>query len=184
MTATDGQLTWRPLAADDLPLLQRWLREPLVARWWNHDTSDEAIERDFGPSIRGEEPGEDLVVSLNGTPVGLVQRSKIAAYPAELEEFEHVMEVPDGAVELDYLIGEAELRGTGLGPRVIAALVADTWAKHADVPTILICVVAGNRASWRAAEKAGLTRIAEAEMEPDNPIDQPLHYVYRVDRPS
>jgi aminoglycoside 6'-N-acetyltransferase len=36
--------------ASDLPMLARWLAEPQVARWWNHDCSLEGVERDFGPS--------------------------------------------------------------------------------------------------------------------------------------
>jgi hypothetical protein len=39
-------------------------------------------------------------------------------------------------------------------------------------------------ASWRALEKAGLKRVAEGPMSPDNPIDDALHYIYRVDRPG
>ncbi|MET7498778.1 hypothetical protein [Streptomyces microflavus] len=39
-----------------------------------------------------------------------------------------------------------------------------------------------NRASWRALEKAGLLRVAEGEMEPDNPVDDRAHYLYRIDR--
>jgi aminoglycoside 6'-N-acetyltransferase len=177
-----GALSWRPLTADDLPLLGRWLAEPRVARWWNHDSSPEGVERDFGPSVRGEEPGEDLVVSLDRRPVGLVQRAVIGDYPEDLAELSAVAEVPDGAVELDYLIGEPALRGRGLGSRMIAALVADTWRTRPDVPAIVIPVVAANTASWRALEKAGLRRVAEGELEPDNPIDDPLHVIYRIDR--
>jgi aminoglycoside 6'-N-acetyltransferase len=176
-------LSWRPLAAADLPLLGRWLADPAVRRWWNHDPSPEGVARDFGASVRGEEPGEDLVVLLDGRPVGLLQRSRISAYDEELEEFAALVEVPDGAVELDYLIGEPELRGRGLGSRLIAAAVADTWATMPDVPAVLVAVVAANAASWRAVEKAGLRRIAEGPMEPDDPVDDPLHYVYRADRP-
>jgi len=40
-----GVLTWRPLTAADLPLLAERLREPQVARWWNHEHSAEAVER-------------------------------------------------------------------------------------------------------------------------------------------
>lgn len=94
-------MTWRPLVSADLPLLADWLREPQVARWWNHESSAEAIERDFGPSVRGEEPGEDLVVSLEGRPVGLVQRSVIRDYPEDFLEFDAIVDVPEGAVELD-----------------------------------------------------------------------------------
>ena len=181
---SDLSLSWRRLASDDLPLLAGWLAQPRVLRWWCHDPSPEAVERDFGPSVRGEEPGEDLVVSLDGRPFGLVQRTLISAYPEDHAEFAAVVPVPEGAVQLDYLIGEPELCGRGLGPQMIAALVEDTWRAYPEAPAVLVAVVAANRASWRALQKAGLRRVAEADMTPDNPVDDPLHYVYRVDRPG
>ena len=165
-------------------MLAEWLREPQVARWWNHDTTPEAIERDFGPSVRGEEAGEDLVVSVDGHPIGLVQRSVISDYPEDLAEFAAIVDVPDGAIELDYLIGDATQRGRGLGARMIAAAVENTWTDHPNAPAVFAAVVAANIASWRALEKAGMRRIAEGPMSPDNPVDDPLHYVYRVDRPG
>jgi aminoglycoside 6'-N-acetyltransferase len=176
-------LTWRRLTAADLPLLVEWLREPQVVRWWNHDTTEDAVERDFGASVRGEEPGEDLIVSLDGRPVGLLQRAVIRDYPEDLADFAAIVDVPDGAVELDYLVGDAALRGQGLGARMIAAAVENTWSTYPAAPAVLVAVVAANTASWRALEKAGLQRIAEGAMPPDNPVDDPLHYVYRVDRP-
>jgi aminoglycoside 6'-N-acetyltransferase len=183
LSVIEPRLTWRRLTGQDLALLAQWLREPQVARWWNHDASLEAIERDFGPSVRGEEPGEDLVISLDGAPFGLVQRSVIADYPAELAEFAALVDVPDGAVELDYLIGEPSLRGHGLGARMIAALVDDTWRTYPSAPCVVVAVVAANTPSWRALQKAAFTRIGAGPMSPDNPVDDPLHYVYRVDRP-
>jgi aminoglycoside 6'-N-acetyltransferase len=140
-----GNLTWRPLTAADLAMLAGWLAEPGVARWWNHESSPAAVERDFGPSVRGEEPG---------------------------------------AVEIDYLIADPGLRGRGLGTRLITMAVARTWADHPAASAVLVAVVAGNVASWRALEKAGLERVAEGDLTPDNPVDPPLHYVYRADRPS
>lgn len=183
MEAVDGVLTWRPLTAADLPLLAAWLAEPQVARWWCHEHSLDAVERDFGASVRGEEPGEDLVVSLDGRPVGLVQRARIGDYPQDLADFTRLVDVPEGAVELDYLVAEASLRGRGLGSRMIAAVVESTWSDHPDAPAVLVAVVAANTASWRALEKAGLRRVGEGALEPDNPVDDPHHYVYRVDRP-
>ena len=181
---SDGFLSWRPLIAGDLPMLAEWLREPQVARWWNHETTLEAVERDFGASTRGEEPGEDLLVLLDGRPIGLLQRSAICDYPQDLTEFSAVIEVPVGAVELDYLIADPALRGRGLGSRMIAAAVEDTWNSYSDAPAVLVAVVAANVASWRALEKAGLKRVAEGPMSPDNPIDDALHYIYRADRPG
>jgi aminoglycoside 6'-N-acetyltransferase len=93
------------------------VREKQVLRWWHHDTGPEAIQRDFGASVRGEEPGEDLILSLDGRPIGLLQRSVIANYPEDLAEFGAFVDVPDGAVELGDLIADAALRGRGLGTR-------------------------------------------------------------------
>ncbi len=177
-------LSWRPLAAADLPLLARWLAQPQVARWWAHDASPAAVERDFGPSVRGEEPGEDLVVLLDGRPVGLLQRARISDHPEDLAEFSAVVEVPPGAVEIDYLLADDAPRGHGVGTRLIATALERTWRDHPDAPAVLVAVVAGNVASWRALEKAGLRRVAEGDMTPDDPRDGPLHYVYRADRPS
>lgn len=177
-------LTWRPLVAADLTMLAMWLAEPQVARWWNHETSAAAVSSDFGASLRGEEPGEDLVVLLGASPVGLLQRSRISDYPDYLEEFTQLVAVPEGAVTLDYLICDGALRGRGLGTRLVARAVHETWTDYPDAPCVLLAVVAANVASWRALEKAGLRRVAQGPMTPDNPVDEPLHYVYRVDRPA
>ncbi len=179
-----AELSWRRLSGADLPRLAQWLAEPGVARWWQHEFTAEAVERDFGPGVRGEEPGEDLVVLLDGRPVGLVQRSALRDYPEELAELTALVDVPDGAVQLDYLIGEPDLRGRGLGSRLIREVVASTWRACPSATAVLVAVVAANPASWRAVEKAGLRRVAEGPMTPDNPVDDPLHYVYRLDRPT
>ncbi len=184
VVAEAGSLSWRPLTADDLPGLAGWLAEPGVARWWHHDPTPASVERDFGPSVRGEEPGEDLVVLLDGRPVGLLQRSRIRDYPEDLAGFGAVTEVPPGAVELDYLIGEPTLWGRGIGSRLIAAIVQDTWTAYPDASAVMVAVVAANIASWRAVERAGLTRVADGDMTPDNPVDDPRHYIYRIDRPT
>lgn len=176
-------IAMRPLTPADFPLLGRWLASPHVARWWNHETSPEAVERDFGPASRGEEPAEDLLVSVDGEPVGLLQRCRLRDHPEYLAELEPVVEVPQGAVSIDYLLGDPARVGQGLGPRIIAAAVADSWRRYPESPAVIVPVVAANRASWRALEKAGATRIASGEMEPDNPIDDRLHHVYRFDRP-
>ncbi|TPW11645.1 MAG: GCN5-related N-acetyltransferase [Acidimicrobiaceae bacterium] len=43
-------ITFRRVIRADFPLLAGWLAEPHVARWWNHEFTTEAVERDFGQS--------------------------------------------------------------------------------------------------------------------------------------
>lgn len=178
------QITWRPVVERDFPLLADWLSRPHVHRYWHHDFSPEGVARDFGPGTRGEEAGEDLLVSVDGVPAALVQRSRIADYAEDFEELSAIVEVPPDAVTIDYLIADLANTGRGLGTAIIRAVVADTWRSYSAAPAIIVPVVAGNIGSWRALEKAGFHRIGEGDMEPDNPIDPPLHVVSRIDRPA
>lgn len=177
-------IVWRRAAEADFPLLREWLEHDYVARWWHHETSAEAVARDFGPSARGEEPSEDWLALRGGHPFGLVQRCRVADYPEYAGDLAGIVAVPAGAAMLDYLIGDPAAVGRGLGPAMIAAMAAKTWRDWADATAIVVPVVAANRRSWRALEKAGFTRVGEGDLEPDNPIDEPLHYVYRLDRLS
>lgn len=171
------------MTVDDFPLLGAWLAQPYVARWWNHETSPEALERDFGPTVRGEEPNEDLLALLDGRPFGLAQRCRISDYAEYVEPLRTILPVPDDAMSIDYLVGDPGMIGRGWGTRMIRSLVADTWAAHPAASCIIVPVAAANTASWRTLESAGLVRVAEGEMEPDNPIDGPPHVVHRIDRP-
>ncbi len=175
---------FRPVTRADFALLGRWLEQPHVARWWDHETTPEALERDFGGTADGTEPGEDLLALADGAPVGLVQRSRLADFAEYRDEFAALTDVPDGAATIDYLVGDAGSIGRGLGTAMIHAVVADTWRTRPEVPALLVAVVAANPRSWRALERAGFRRVAEGPMEPDNPVDDPLHYVYRLDRPA
>jgi aminoglycoside 6'-N-acetyltransferase len=181
-------ITLRPVTEDDFPLLARWLAEPHVHRWWFHDLGEEAVRRDFGPVARGEEPAEDLLALVDGQPVGLVQRCRWQDYPDDLEELATGsagrIDVPPGALSVDYLLGSPDVIGRGLGPRVIRAACEEAWATYADAPAVIVPVAAENRRSWRALEKAGFRRVGEADLEPDNPVDDRRHVVYRLDRPE
>lgn len=177
-------IRWRPVVKADFPLLSDWLSRPHVHRYWHHDFTADGVARDFGPGTRGEEAGEDLLVSVDGVPAALVQRSRIEDYAEDFSELSAIVDVPAGAVTIDYFVADSARMGRGLGTAIIRAIVADTWSKYPDCPAIIVPVVAGNTASWRALEKAGFQRIGEGDMEPENPLDAPLHFVSRIDRPG
>src|SRR5918997_3049805 len=176
-------IAFEPLQRSHFGLVARWLAEPLVARWWNHETSAAAIERDFGPSVDGHDATEVFVAAVADGPFGLIQRYPIDAYAEYVEELSTVCTVPAGALSVDYLIGEPDLRGRGLGATLIAAFVDQSWPLYPHADDVIVPVSAGNRASWRALERAGFRRVAEGDLRPDNPRDPPKHYVYRLPRP-
>jgi len=176
-------VTFRSLRRKDFPMLARWLAEPVVARWWNHERSPEAVERDFGPSVDGDDATELFLACADDQPFGLIQRYSIDAYPEYVEELTPVCPVPPGALSVDYLIGEPQMRGQGLGAAMVTTLVAESWACCPQADDVIVPVSAGNHASWRTLERAGFQRIAAGDLEPDNPCDPRDHCVYRIERP-
>jgi aminoglycoside 6'-N-acetyltransferase len=173
-----------PLRLDELEMLGRWLSEPLVARWWNHQTSRAALERDFGPAVAGRASTRVLIAEWEGQPFGLIQSYPVSDHPGYLAELAALCEVPAGAVSIDYLIGSQEFRGQGLGTRMIASGVTRAWTEHPGACDVIVPVHVHNRASWRSLERAGFDRIARGRLTPDNPGDSPDHYVYRFRRPA
>ncbi|HKJ54698.1 MAG TPA: GNAT family N-acetyltransferase [Nitriliruptoraceae bacterium] len=174
--------TFRRVTRADFDLLASWLSQPAVARWWVHEWTPEAIERDFGPTVDGREPNQDWLGLYEGVPLGLVQRSLVSDYEENERDFRMLGGVPDGAVTLDYLLGER--RGEGLGPQMVSAMVDRTWGDCPDCPAVVVSVVAANVASWRALEKVGFRRAGAGDLEPDNPKDDPMHHLLRLDRPN
>lgn len=180
----DSPIHLRPLRRTEFELLGRWLAEPLVAKWWNHDTNAAAVERDYGPAVDGREPASVLIAEIETRPFGLIQHYPIAAYPDYLGELAAVCRVPEGAVSIDYLIGSADHRGWGLGTRMIATCVKRIWTECSEVVAVIVPVHVENRASWRALERAGFSRAAQGQLKPDNPGHSRDHYVYRLDPPA
>lgn len=175
-------ITFRRATRADFPMMARWLAEPHVARWWNHECTAEAVERDFGASADGTEPSEDHIVRLDRRPIGLIQYSRYADYPEYLDKLSGVVDVPVQAVSIDYLIGDPTLIGRGIGMAMITAFVDHIWNVNADTSCVIVPVCSANVASWRALRSAGFRLIAQGPLEPDNPIDDPSHEILRIDR--
>jgi aminoglycoside 6'-N-acetyltransferase len=179
-----SDLSFRRLTRADFGPLAAFLAEPHVARWWNHDVDDEALERDFGASADGAEPSEDWLVLLDDRPVGLIQYSKYDDYPDYRTELAPIVDVPPGATSIDYLLGDPQLIGQGIGTRMIREFVDRIWTLEPPVPCIIVPVHSANAASWRALLAAGFHLVARGELDPDNPIDDRGHEILRIDRPG
>lgn len=145
-----GIIMFRRTERADLPLLARWLAEPHLARWWNHEFTAEAVERDFGASVNGDEPSEDHLVLLNDKPIGLIQYCRYADYPEYLDDLRPLLDMPDEAVSIDYLIGEPTLTGRGIGTAMLVVFVKHVWQVNPTTTCIIVPVCAANEASWRA----------------------------------
>ncbi|WP_240498329.1 GNAT family N-acetyltransferase [Williamsia sp. 1135] len=182
--AEADEMQFRRTTREDLPLIQTWLQNLHVARFWFHDTSDEAIERDFAGSFDGTEASEDFIVIHEPDPIGFIQRYRFSDYPDDQVEMETLVEVPEGTLSIDYFIGETRFTGHGLGTAMIKEMVDKCWDDYPSSTTVIVPVAVANPASWRALLAAGFTQIATGYLQPDNPVDDGQHHVFRIDRPS
>ena len=171
----------RLLGRDDLPLLFDWLRRPHVAEWWRDVPADlSVVEADYGKCIDGDDPTELFVVLLEGRPVGMIQRYLIAEEPEWLPAFDGILDVSNAA-GIDYLIGELDAVGIGVGSSMISTFVPMTFAAR-PVDSIVVTVQQDNIASWRILEKSGFVRIWSGELDSPDPSDEGPEHVYVLSR--
>lgn len=164
-------------------MLGEWLAAPHVREWWDHDPSVDALEGDFGDAVDGAEPGEDWIAELGGRPIGLVQYSRFSDYPDYTLEMAPVYPVGDGVASIDYLVGEQDMIGRGVGSAMISAFVEFVWTNDPSTNSLVVPVNSANERSWRALLRSGFRVVARGELDPDNPIHDRWHEVLRIDRP-
>ena len=134
---------FRPVTADDLPMLERWLNAPHVRRWWGEPAKEVAgIEDDF------DDPAmESFIVFHAGMPFAYLQSYRIAA-----DDFSFG-DRPERTVGIDQFIGPADMVGIGHGPAMIDAFAARVF--NEGVERIVLDPHPDNAHAIRAYEKAG-----------------------------
>jgi aminoglycoside 6'-N-acetyltransferase len=172
---------FRRLGRGDFGLLARWFSCPHVEPWWKEPYDAASIEKRYGPSVDGSDPTELFIVEIGGSPIGFMQRYSIDDNPAWKASLSHTGD-HDGAVGIDYLIGEEGLIAKGLGPQLIGAFVAAAWQRYPEAPEVVVTVQQANRRSWRALEKAGFERTWSGTLESEDPSDAGLNFVYVLRR--
>jgi aminoglycoside 6'-N-acetyltransferase len=177
-------VAFRPLADTDLARLAGWIGREHVQRWWPDPFTIEAVEADYLPAIRGEEPTEVFVIVWDGRDIGIIQRYRVADYPewdAAMAPSERAF---DRSAAIDYLIGEAHLVGRGIGTRAIEAFSAAVFRDDPATTSIVVTPQLANRASCRALEKAGYRLVWTGMLDSDDPADAGTAAMYVLDRPG
>jgi aminoglycoside 6'-N-acetyltransferase len=161
------------MRVDDLALVERWLGEPHVARWYLAGSSLEAELADIGRSLAEGSETHMLVALHDDEPVGWCQWYPCAVDP----EWAAEIGAQPGDVGVDYAIGEPGQVGAGAGTELIAALVRCVRAARPGCG-IVADPDAQNAASRRVLEKNGFELVAVKAMDAE-PTDEPMA-IYRL----
>jgi aminoglycoside 6'-N-acetyltransferase len=132
-----GPYTFTRLAADDLPLVNGWMRQPHVAEWWP-DGGEEIAE------IVADRAGDTLpyLVRLAGKPLGYLQCSELEPAVRGIDQF----------------IGDPDLVGRGHGSAFIR-LFCDRLFDANSADAITTDPDPRNARAVRAYAKAGFTPV-------------------------
>lgn len=165
-----GRFAFRPVVADDLPLLTRWRAAEHVKEWWG-DAKDLRAEY-----LSAGEPVHHYIVLLDERPVGVIEHYHWRDHPDDARAIGARAE-EDG---IDYFLGERELLGHGHGPRMLSAFLTQVLAPDPSVCGVRLDVSEANRRSWRCLEKIGFRRVQSGVTVAGEPGP---HFVYALARP-
>jgi 8-oxo-dGTP pyrophosphatase MutT (NUDIX family)/RimJ/RimL family protein N-acetyltransferase len=146
--AATANVTFRPLAASDLPAMVRWQHAPHAVRWFPERLDLTAAQRKYGPRIAGDSPVQVHVVLAAGQDCGYIQHYRVGDVDPSAAE--------PTAIGLDFAIGVEELTGRGLGPQLIWSYVRDVaLPAHPAAQHVEASPDPANTRSLRALAKSG-----------------------------
>jgi aminoglycoside 6'-N-acetyltransferase len=113
-------ITFAALREADFPRLTRWLAEPHVRRFYQKSPITlEEVALEYGPALRGEEPGHCHLAVGAGRPFGYLQCYRNVDYP----RYAALIGAFDG-FSIDLYIGEPEFLRRGWGRAMLRAYLA------------------------------------------------------------
>jgi aminoglycoside 6'-N-acetyltransferase len=153
-----GEITYRPLADGDLPLMTAWLNCPHVRAFFQRiPISADEVAAKYGRYIRREAPTYSSLALLDGAPFGYLQCYRVADWP----DYPATIGV-DGGVSVDLFIGEIGLVGRGVGRRMLAGYVDQVALPlHPGEQVCWIGHELENIAALRCSAAAGFTPVRE-----------------------
>jgi aminoglycoside 6'-N-acetyltransferase len=164
-------VSFRPLKRSDFPLIQRWLSEPHIDKWWHEALDLAGLEQKYGPRIDGIEPVHVCMIEHQNRPIGWIQWYRWSDYPKHAAQ----LEAKPNAAGIDLSIGEASLLGKGLGSSAIREFIFNVVSAEPGITAIVTDPEERNVRSCRAFEKAGFTAVRTVELEGEDVRRRIMH---------
>jgi aminoglycoside 6'-N-acetyltransferase len=142
----EGSYEFRPMTAEDLPLIKRWLETPHVGEWW-HDPAEqfELVSDDLDHPEMAQ-----FIVAAQARPFAYLQCYRLSDWNTGFGL------QSDGTRGLDQFIGEADLLGHGHGSAFVRAFTDKLFA--GGTPRVVLDPEPDNARAIRTYEKAGFVR--------------------------
>ena len=164
-----GQVFLRPATTRDYPLIERWLMQPEVQRWWGNLS---AAQSAVMAALR-EPMGLCSIIVVDGEPAGYAQAQDAGGPNSAIPR-----DLTGGCFRVEAFIGEPRFRGQGLGRDALRLVAEEVFATTLALG-LYVVVPLHNEAAVRAHEKAGFKWLRVI----GDPLFGPS-WLMRLDRPN
>ena len=156
-----GVISFRPIAAADMPTLHEWLARPHVSEWWGEPESLVDVEAHYLPMVAAESTTRGYIASLGGQPIGFIQSYVVLGSGGGWWE----AETDPGARGIDPFLANAEQLGRGLGSAMVRSFVDGLFGDN-SITKVQADPSPDNRRAIRSYARAGFVPRGEV-MTPD-----------------
>jgi aminoglycoside 6'-N-acetyltransferase len=172
-----AHLKLRPLSKDDFPLLVDWINAAHVAPWWDGPADINWIAKHYSSRLAENALTRVYIAEIASRPIGFIKFYRYADYP----DWDKLFSIKD-AVGIDYLIGEFEFIGKGLGSLMIKLTIPIIFNRYPNVDIIIAAPKRDNYASCHSLQKAGFKLIEDRLFKSDNPVHNGIKSIYGLHR--
>jgi len=151
-------VSFRPVTAEDLPVLADWMARPHWREWWGDPETELDYIRDM---IEGRDTTEPFIFQIDGSDAGYIQvwHVKDQQGPDVVADYPWVVLLPQEAVGVDLSIADGAELSRGHGTKVLQAFVA-RLRRH-GYKRILIDPDPANQRAVKAYRKAGFREMQD-----------------------
>ncbi|MDF1610486.1 GNAT family N-acetyltransferase [Hoeflea sp. YIM 152468] len=160
-----ARIEFRPVTADDFPLLETWLNAPHWRAWWGEPETELGYIRAM---VEGRDATRPFVFLVDGSATGYIQSWCVRDQLKEpwLSKAPWLKQVPPNSIGVDMGIGDASDLSKGVGSAVLKAFAGRLRAQGHE--NILIDPDITNTRAIRAYEKAGFAPLIVSRESSDH----------------
>ena len=173
MGPSPHEVTLRPATLDDVPILQKWDREPhVIACSTDNPAATTAFDNtDWAQEITGAGDADyHLIAEVDGRPIGAMQVTDPLAEPTH-----YWGEVEPHLRAIDIWIGERDALGRGYGTSMMTQVIDGAFADPSTV-AIIIDPLNSNTDAHRFYQRLGFRVVGRRSFDGDDCL------VHRLDR--
>ncbi|MEX1376202.1 MAG: GNAT family N-acetyltransferase [Eubacteriales bacterium] len=161
------EISFRPLHADDMPDMYRWLTTDFVHQWYARKTewTEQKVIDKYLPSAQDKKTIDSFVIMCDDSKIGYIQSYKTADYP----DYWACLDTGLETAGIDLFIGEPDFLHKGLGKKILQKFLKEMiFSLYPDITHCTIGPEVENTAAIAAYKKAGFTYLKTADITHKN----------------